>query len=191
MPKQFVRSTGSDTPPANAPPESAHASDLRVWTDITGQHKVESDFVELIEGKVTLRKKDGSLSALAVERLCKDDQVLIASLAEGVSEASPEDMLRQFLLALAGGDRRRVASSMLPHPNAAIVFQGAAAPPQVVEQMAKQLEAEEVRRLKLGDKVSLPGGDTMVVDRSRFVVGRREAARPPCLPLAKGTYCSR
>ena len=52
---------------------------------------------------------------------------------------------------------------MLPHPNAAVLFQGESAPPQVVAQIEKQLASEEIRQLKPGDKVSLPGGGTMTV----------------------------
>ncbi len=134
-----------------------------MWTDSTGQHNVEAEFVEVADGKVTLRKQDGSLAVLPLERLCETDQSLIATLADNGVDASPEDVLRQFLVALAGGKRKQTAALMLPHPNSAVLFQAKAAPPQVVAQIEKQLASEEIRRLKSGDTVSLPGGGTMTV----------------------------
>jgi hypothetical protein len=136
---------------------------LRVWADSTGQHKIEAEFVEVAEGKVTLRKKDGSLAVLPLERLSEEDQDFLASLADGGGDADPEDVLRQFLVALAGGNRKQTAALMLPHPNAAVLLQGESAPPQVVAQMEKQLASAEIRRLKPGEMVSLPGGGTMTV----------------------------
>jgi hypothetical protein len=94
---------------------------------------------------------------LPLERLSKQDQRLIAG------DTSPEDVLRQFLVALARGKRKQTADLMLPHPNAGLLFQGKSAPPQVVAQIEKQLASEEIRRLKPGDQVSLPGGETMTV----------------------------
>ena len=84
VPKQLVRRAegSASTPAANSPPASQPLPDLRVWTDSTGQHKVEAEFVEVADGKVTLRKKDGSLAVLPLERLCEEDQGLIASLAD-------------------------------------------------------------------------------------------------------------
>lgn len=165
VPKQLVRraEVAASTPAANSPPAQQLLPGVRVWTDSTGQYKVEAEFVEAADGKVTLRKKDGSLAVLPLERLCEEDQGLIASLADDGGDASPEDVLRQFLVALAGGNRRQVAALMLPHPNAAVLFQGESAPPQVVAQIEKQLAGEEIRQLKSGEVVSLPSGGTMSV----------------------------
>ncbi|GAA5507415.1 SHD1 domain-containing protein [Novipirellula caenicola] len=165
IPRQLIRrayDTKSATT-ANQPRDGQPPTALRLWTDSTGQHKVEAEFVEVTEGKVTLRKKDGSQTVLPLERLCEEDRAFIASQIDEGGDASPEDVLRQFLVALAGGNRRQVVTLILPHPNAAVLLQGEAAPPQVVAEMKKQIASEEIRRLKLGEKVSLPGGRTMTV----------------------------
>ncbi|WP_372723409.1 SHD1 domain-containing protein [Novipirellula sp.] len=166
IPRQLIR-RADDTKSATTakqPRDGQPLAALRLWTDSTGQHKVEAELVAATEGKVTLRKKDGSQTVLPLERLCEEDRAFIASQIDDGGDASPEDVLRQFLVALAGGNRRQVVTLILPHPNAAILLQGEAAPPQVVAEMKKQLASEEIRRLKLGEKVSLPGGRTMTVD---------------------------
>lgn len=124
VPKQLVRraKAADSTPAANSPPASQARPDLRVWTDRTGQRKVEAEFVDVAEGKVTLRKKDGTLAVLSLDRLAKQDQDFVASLADDGGDASPDDVLRQFLVALAGGKRRQTAALMAPHPNAAVLF---------------------------------------------------------------------
>ena len=180
VPKQLVRraQVADSTAADSSKPESQPLPELRVWTVSTGQHKVEAEFVEIAAGKVTLRKLDGSLAVLPLERLSEEDRGYIASLDENRGDASPDDVLRQFLVALAGGDRKETAALMVPHPNAAVLFQGQVAPPQVVSQMEKQLASEEIRQLKPGDMVSLPGGETMVVDADDVNANRGVIAYP-------------
>jgi N-acyl-D-amino-acid deacylase len=55
------------------------------WTDATGQHTVEAEFVELQDGKVRLRKADGTLMALPLERLSQADQRWVQHHVAGVS----------------------------------------------------------------------------------------------------------
>ena len=47
---------------------------LRVWTDSTGNHRVEAEFVELRDGVVCLKRKDGTLIRVPKERLSAADQ---------------------------------------------------------------------------------------------------------------------
>ena len=44
------------------------------WTDITGEHSVEAEFVVLESGAVTLKKQDGHTVRVPLEKLCADDQ---------------------------------------------------------------------------------------------------------------------
>jgi len=44
------------------------------WTDITGRHSVEAEFVILESGVVTLKKQDGNTVRVPLEKLCADDQ---------------------------------------------------------------------------------------------------------------------
>jgi hypothetical protein len=47
---------------------------LRVWTDSTGNHRVEAEFVELRGDVVCLKRKDGTLIRVPKERLSAADQ---------------------------------------------------------------------------------------------------------------------
>jgi len=44
------------------------------WTDITGRHSVDAEFVVLESGAVTLKKQDGNTVRVPLEKLCADDQ---------------------------------------------------------------------------------------------------------------------
>lgn len=143
-----------------------------MWNDSTGQHTFEAEFVAVADGKVTLRKKNGSLEVLPLKDLSEQDREVVASLGDDSHDASPEDVMRQILVALAGGKRKQAADLMLPHPNAALLFQGEFAPPQVVAQIEKQLLSEQISHLKPGDVVSLPSGETMTVGLDDVIADR-------------------
>jgi hypothetical protein len=49
----------------------------RKWTDSTGKHEVEAEFAGLKDGKVQLRKPDGSVVTVPVEKLSQADQTWI------------------------------------------------------------------------------------------------------------------
>jgi hypothetical protein len=46
----------------------------RIWTDATGSHTVEAEFVSYGAGKVKLRKADGSEVILPLDKLSEEDQ---------------------------------------------------------------------------------------------------------------------
>ncbi len=49
----------------------------RTWTDSTGQFKVEATLLGLKDGQVTLKRTDGRVVALSLERLCQADQEFV------------------------------------------------------------------------------------------------------------------
>ena len=53
----------------------------RKWTDKTGKFSVEAEFVKLADGKVTLRKTDGRVIAVPVEKLSEADRAVVTKLA--------------------------------------------------------------------------------------------------------------
>jgi hypothetical protein len=55
-------------------PEPEPETTFRTWTDSTGEHKVEAEFVSATMGQVKLRKADGSEVVLPMERLSEADQ---------------------------------------------------------------------------------------------------------------------
>ena len=56
--------------PAPVPESSA----FRIWTDSSGQHQTEAQFVDCADGKVRLRTRDGNVIEVAAERLSEPDQ---------------------------------------------------------------------------------------------------------------------
>lgn len=59
---------------------TAHA---RVWTDTSGKFRIEAEFVELRDGKVTLRRPDASIVAVPLDKLSPADQALARQQAGG------------------------------------------------------------------------------------------------------------
>jgi len=61
--------------------ESEHASDspspMRRFVDASGKHEVLASIVRVKDGKVTLKKADGSLRTVAIDSFCQDDQQFI------------------------------------------------------------------------------------------------------------------
>jgi hypothetical protein len=47
---------------------------VRTWTDVTGRHSTEADFVDFKDGKVRLRKTGGTVISVRLERLSSVDQ---------------------------------------------------------------------------------------------------------------------
>jgi hypothetical protein len=63
-------------------------SPARTWTDITGKHKIEGEFVKLADGQVDIRREDGKLVRIPLEKLSEADQQH-ARKAVKVGEESP------------------------------------------------------------------------------------------------------
>jgi hypothetical protein len=63
----------------------AGVGEARTWTDATGKHTTEAEFVEAKGGKVTLRKKDGSVVTIALERLSRGDRKYVADRVRAAS----------------------------------------------------------------------------------------------------------
>ncbi len=60
----------------------------RKWTDSTGKHTVEAEFLEFKDGKVWLKKEDGSVIPVPIERLSEADQQFVK--ADGASKGEAE-----------------------------------------------------------------------------------------------------
>jgi hypothetical protein len=69
------------------------SAELRTWTDNTGKHKTEAEFVSLNNEKVTLRKANGKTISVPLSRLSDEDQKLAESLA-AKQDSSTEDANR-------------------------------------------------------------------------------------------------
>ncbi|MEX0678036.1 MAG: tetratricopeptide repeat protein [Pirellulales bacterium] len=49
-------------------------ANAREWTDSTGKYKTEAEFIELQDGKVKLRRQNGTIKAVPLEKLSQADQ---------------------------------------------------------------------------------------------------------------------
>ncbi len=67
---------------------SAHA-EMRTWSDSTGQHQIEAEFVELKDGAVELRKADGNRTKIPLSKLSEADQAFVRSLTSTGAAAAP------------------------------------------------------------------------------------------------------
>ena len=54
----------------------------RTWTDSTGKFTVEAEFVDFKDGKVQLKKEDGKIVTIPVEKLSEADQAFAKSVKE-------------------------------------------------------------------------------------------------------------
>lgn len=73
---------------------SAGLAETRTWTDSTGKHKIEAEFIEIVEGQVKLKKPDGKQVSLPLGKLSKEDQLFLRALlkerrAAQAAEAAP------------------------------------------------------------------------------------------------------
>jgi WD40 repeat protein len=73
------------------PPKSetrpAAGAGLHTWVDVTGKYKTEATFVRLADGKVELKKTDGSIAKVPLDKLSAADQELAKKLAEADTAA--------------------------------------------------------------------------------------------------------
>jgi thiol-disulfide isomerase/thioredoxin len=61
------------------------AAEIRTWTDVSGKHTVEAEFVSLAAGNVKLRRPDGQEVTLPVDRLSSADRAYVKGQASASS----------------------------------------------------------------------------------------------------------
>ena len=60
----------------------------RTWTDVTGTYRIDAEFVDVVEGKVQLKRADGAVIAVPLEKLSDQDRDHIKRiLAESLKSA--------------------------------------------------------------------------------------------------------
>src|SRR4051794_32227614 len=60
----------------------------RKWTDTTGAFSTDAELVEVKEQIVVLKKQNGAILNVPLEKLCKEDQDFIAGLSKPAAEAA-------------------------------------------------------------------------------------------------------
>ncbi len=84
----------------------------RTWTDRSGKFSVDAEFVEVLEDKVVLRRADGKLIKVPLERLSTKDRAYVNTLQAGDARFDAEvageqiaDAAEDFYKGLRGKDR--------------------------------------------------------------------------------------
>jgi hypothetical protein len=78
---------------------------LRAWTDATGKFKTEAAFLDLKDGKVRLKKEDGTTITVPIERLSDADQAFARTQSGGGGPAKPTKPLGNRALVLHRNDQ--------------------------------------------------------------------------------------
>jgi len=65
----------------------------RTWTDSTGEHKIEAEFVRVDQSQVYLKKTDGTVIAVPLQKMSPEDRKYVASLrpTDDSGTKQPED----------------------------------------------------------------------------------------------------
>lgn len=75
-----VRKLTSKAKTTTRPAGEGTSTDLHTWTDASGTFKIDAVFVKKTEAGVTLRRQDGRELTLPLDKLCQDDQNLVAEV---------------------------------------------------------------------------------------------------------------
>jgi len=80
-----------------------------------------------------------------------------------LADATPEDALRTFMVALVAHDEATLRAITLPAPDFEWILKGEAPPPEAMNQIREEFAKQPIKRLKQGDRVTLPRGQVSVV----------------------------
>jgi len=92
----------------------ATGAETRTWTDASGKYRIDAELVDVVDGKVQLKKADGQQIAIALESLSQADRDYLGRLAAGqTAPAAPQpatlsDSVKpgaKLTLELAGGSK--------------------------------------------------------------------------------------
>lgn len=92
---------------------------------------------------------------------------------------SPEESVREFTIAVIMEDADAIRQLVLPHKDMAFLWtSGEALAPQAQAEMVNQIRSLAVRRLKIGEKVDVPGVGLIVMDEDRINQRRQQVTFP-------------
>ena len=81
-PENRIKVTGAGRVKKEARREKVtDANDFRTWTDLTGKFSIDAVLIGIKEGKVALRKLNGSRVVLSLDKLSEADQEFIRDTA--------------------------------------------------------------------------------------------------------------
>lgn len=90
------------------------AQDYRTWKDATGSYQVKAEYVRLDDGKVVLRKEDGTELAVPLDKLSPIDQGYVEGRKSSAPAADPNNPFQ-----VMGADKKSTPAQTSPQPAAA------------------------------------------------------------------------
>jgi hypothetical protein len=92
--KTYEDEKAEDTESTDAQPAegsaSSETSNMRTWSDSTGTFTLEAEFVGIVDGKVKLKKSDGKMAFIPLDRLSKEDQTYVTGQTEKKPQTATE-----------------------------------------------------------------------------------------------------
>ncbi|WP_186775978.1 SHD1 domain-containing protein [Rubripirellula reticaptiva] len=83
-PSRSSRSPSSRSTPSPFEPETDTESEDHPWTDVTGKHKIEAEFIEISGDSVKLKRVDGKEIIVPLEKLSQSDQQRAKALQDAI-----------------------------------------------------------------------------------------------------------
>jgi hypothetical protein len=110
-----------------------------------------------------------------------------------VADGTPEDALRTFMVALITQDEATLRAITLPAPDFEWLLKGEKPPPEALDEIKAQFAHQPIKRLKAGDRITLPQGQLAVVGANevgedRAVLLPEGAPRPSRLRKLDGHW---
>jgi len=107
----YAEEKAADTETAEAQPVGKPPDErpMRTWTDSTGAFSVEAELVGVEQGKVMLKRADGKIVTVPLERLSKKDQEFAANPFAIKQEAEKTSAAKQEMAKPSGGEARELS----------------------------------------------------------------------------------
>jgi hypothetical protein len=155
---------------ASPPGQPLPADATRFLSSLTFEALVKSHYASLLAKRSTPAAPSSRLASKAASKPNDRPRSPIPKLE--VADSTPEDALRTFLLALAAHDQEILRAITLPDKDFDWLLKGRPATPQVVAEMSMKLGKTSFRRLAAGDRVTMPGNRSGVIQPSDVREGR-------------------
>jgi hypothetical protein len=97
--------------------------------------------------------------------LCLVLSLNLSAVAADNAAQSPEDAVQTLMLGMLKGDADSIKAIMLPADEAEILWQGGVPPKEIFDQIEKSIRAAKYTRVKEGEKVLLPDGKEIVIEK--------------------------
>ncbi len=100
------------------------SSDGRPWKDSAGKRTVEAEFVSLVDGKVTLKRSDGKLVTMPLDKLSSADQKLAKELAAAApkSDTAPVELVGLAISKPVDSSSGLMSTGMMVSAGTALTF---------------------------------------------------------------------